>query len=176
MGKTQIILDTRLVQTQLLEKSKEAGPHLISKTFCLVLCIHGRSLEFSFGSIIGKNSFLSLGHHIWILTLPYSFGQSNKTQKGYGSCHILPKLNKRAIQKFLRGSGGLIGSVPSVWICMGIPEFPLSSDPLPFSPLGPLLIISNLQVPSCPSTEVPITSPHANKKGNMRCLRTIKEN
>lgn len=109
-------------------------------------------------------------------TLPYSFGQSNKTQKGYGSCHILPKLNKRAIQKFLRGSGGLTGSVPSVWTCMGIPEFPLSSDPLPFSPLGPLLIISSLQVPSCPSTGVPITSPHANKEGNMRCLPTIKEN
>lgn len=163
------------MQTQLSEKSKEAGPNLTSKTFCLVLCTHGRSLEFSFGSIIGKNSFLSRALYV-DFTLPYSFGQSNKTQKGYGSCHILPKLNKTAIQKFLRGSRGLIGSVPSVWICMGIPEFPPSSDPLPFSSLGPLLIINSLQVPSCPSTEVPITSPHANKEGNMQCLPTIKEN
>ena len=72
------------MQTELLEKSKEAGPNLVSKMFLLVLCTHGRSLEFSFGSITGKNYFLSLGHCMWILPYLTVLGNQIKHKKIMG--------------------------------------------------------------------------------------------
>ena len=44
-------------------------------------------------------------------------GPSNETQQRYGSCHILPKLNSRVIQKSVRGSVGMR------WVCPGCVNF-----------------------------------------------------
>ena len=71
---------------------------------------------------------------------PAFLGPSNKTQQRHGSCHILPELNSRAIQKSVEGSGGDSLHLSWMWILMEISAFLLPSKALPFSSLGPILI------------------------------------